>query len=419
MPNAVESQPVSFADLPLSEPILASIRRQGYVIPTPIQAQAIGPLLEGRDLLGRAQTGSGKTAAFALPMIQMLTRSNRRVKNSARSLVVTPTRELAVQIEQSFKTYASGMQLSVAVVYGGVSQVPQVDALRRGVDVLVATPGRLLDLVSQRHIKLDAVEIFVLDEADRMLDMGFIPDIRRIVGLLPSRRQTLFFSATIPPKASQLANDMLSNPLVLNIEPERTTADNIDQKVMLVEREHKRDLLCQMLGQPDVTRALVFTRTKHGADNVVRRLRKQNIEAEAIHGDRTQVARQKALDEFRSGRTRVLVATDVASRGIDVDGISHVFNYELPDEAEVYVHRIGRTARAGASGIAYSFCDVEERGCLREIEKLIRRPLAVVADHPFQSSIPYIAYGEAKQTPASQRAQMSISRRGRRSRIHR
>jgi ATP-dependent RNA helicase RhlE len=395
MSEVAQAHPVTFEGLNLVESLQQALRDEQYVEPTPIQAQTIPHLIEGRDLLGRAQTGSGKTAAFALPMIQMLSeKKGRPPRGFVRALVLTPTRELAVQVEQSFHTYGRHVKLSVAVVYGGVSQVPQVQALKRGVDVLVATPGRLLDLVNQGHAKLKAVEVFVLDEADRMLDMGFIPDIRRIVALLPTKRQTLFFSATMPQAAMQLANDMLTNPVVVNVAPERTTADNIEQKVLFVERENKRQLLCKMLGAPEVTRALVFTRTKHKADNVARQLRGSKIRAEAIHGDRSQTARQKALDDFRSGRTRVLVATDVASRGIDVDAISHVFNFEMPQEAEVYVHRIGRTARAGAAGVAYSFCGTEERAQLSDIEKLIQRPIEVMEEHPFRSSVPYIPPSE-------------------------
>jgi len=417
MSIAVEPHNVSFTDLKLSNRILRSLKKEGYQTPTPVQAQAIPPLMEGRDLLGRAQTGSGKTAAFALPMIEALCKGKKPKSGQVRSLVLTPTRELAAQIEESFKTYGRNVKMSVAVVYGGVSQVPQVKALRLGVDVLVATPGRLLDLIGQGHAKLGEVEIFVLDEADRMLDMGFIPDIRRIVALLPNVRQTMFFSATMPAKAAQLANDMLTNPVTVNIAPQQTTAENIDQKVLLVEREHKRDLLCKMLKHPDVTRALIFTRTRHRAENVARRLKRENIKAEAIHGDRSQNARQRALDMFRKGRTRVLVATDVASRGIDVDDISHVFNFELPNEAEVYIHRIGRTARAGASGIAYSFCDCEERGQLREIEKLIERSLEIVDEHPFKSSVPYITQKELDATRSRSARRPILGRRRSRVRI--
>jgi len=391
-PDKGESAP-SFADLDLADPILRAVKDEGYEEPTPIQAQAIPHLLDGRDLMGRAETGSGKTAAFALPIIQRLSKGGRPRRNRARVLILTPTRELAVQIDESFRVYGRHMKLSRALVYGGVSQVPQVKALKRGVDVLVATPGRLLDLIGQRHVRLDSVEIFVLDEADRMLDMGFIPDIRRIVGMLPKKRQSLFFSATMPPAAMQLANDMTFEPVVVDLAPKHSAAENIDQKVMLVEQGNKRSLLCKLLEDAEIARALVFTRTKHRADIVATCLKRAGVSAEAIHGDRPQAARQKALDRFRGGRTRVLVATDVAARGIDVDGITHVFNYEMPAEPEVYVHRIGRTARAGAEGIAYSFCDVSERSLLYEIEKLIKRPIDIAEEHPYRSTVPYVRAG--------------------------
>ena len=323
-----------------------------------------------------------------------------------------------MQIAESFRAYGRHVRLSVALVYGGVSQAPQVKAVRRGVDVLVATPGRLLDLIGQRHVRLDAVEVFVLDEADRMLDMGFIPDVLRIIEMLPRRRQSLFFGATMPPRVMALADDMLTEPVVVDLAPRQVTADNIDQKVMLVEREDKRKLLCRMLEAPEVVRALVFTRTKHKADNVARILRRERICAEAIHGNRPQVARQRALDGFREGRTRVLVATDVAARGIDVEGITHVFNFEIPEEAGMYVHRIGRTARAGAAGVAYSFCDVSERSNLYDIEKLIRRPLPVVEDHPFRSQVPYIAACDRPGTVRRARGRRARTRAGRRPRFH-
>ncbi len=335
-------------------------------------------------------------------------------RGNARALVLSPTRELAVQIAESFRAYGRHVRLSVALVYGGVSQVPQVKAVRRGVDVLVATPGRLLDLIGQRHVRLDAVEVFVLDEADRMLDMGFIPDVLRIIEMLPRRRQSLFFGATMPPRVMALADDMLTEPVVVDVAPQRTTADNIDQKVMLVEREHKCGLLCRMLEAPEVVRALVFTRTKHKADSLARALRRERIRAEAIHGNRPQAARQRALDGFREGRTRVLVATDVAARGIDVEGITHVFNFEIPEEAGMYVHRIGRTARAGAAGVAYSFCGVSERSDLYEIEELIRRPLPVVEDHPFRSKVPYVSAESRAKAARMRRGRLGRRRRGRR-----
>jgi len=415
---AGQANTTSFQELGLTAGLLRAIRDEGYEWPTPIQALAIPRLLEGRDLIGRAQTGSGKTAAFALPIIQRLCSGGAAAKGKARVLVLTPTRELAVQIDESFRTYGRHVGFSRALVYGGVSQVSQVNALRGGVDVLVATPGRLLDLIGQRHVRLDAVEVFVLDEADRMLDMGFIPDVRRIVDMLPRRRQSMFFSATMPPTAVRLADSMTEDPVVVNLAPPHATAENIDQKVMFVEHEHKRELLCCMLGAPEVERALVFTRTKHRAENVARRLRRENICAEAIHGDRPQAARQRALDDFREGRTRVLVATDVAARGIDVDGITHVFNFEIPQEAEMYVHRIGRTARAVAAGVAYSFCDVSERSCLHDIEKLVGRPLPVVEDHAFRSEIPYVVAESRPGASARHVGRHARSRRPLRPRRH-
>ena len=416
MPQSAVTPPTSFSDLRLVDSLLRALREEGYSEPTPIQVQAIPHLIEGSDLMGRAQTGTGKTAAFALPMIQRLAAGGRPRPGSTRSLVLTPTRELAVQIAESFRAYGRHERLSVALVYGGVSQVPQVKAMRCGVDVLVATPGRLLDLIRQRHIRLDAVEVFVLDEADRMLDMGFIPDILRIIEMLPKRRQSLFFGATMPPRVMAVAEDMLTEPVVIDLAPRHVTADNIDQKVMLVEREDKRKLLCLMLEAPEVVRALVFTRTKYKADSVARALQRARIRAEAIHGDRPQAARQRALDGFREGRTRVLVATDVAARGIDVEGISHVFNFEIPEDAEMYVHRIGRTARAGAAGVAYSFCDVLERANLYSIEKLIRHPLAVVEGHPFRSEVPYIAAGSQSVGSGRRGGVRPSPRRGRRPR---
>jgi ATP-dependent RNA helicase RhlE len=419
-----ETQIPSFRELRLAGPLLRAVSDEGYERPTPIQVRAIPHLLAGRDLLGWAQTGSGKTAAFALPIIQRLSSSCRAgaggrpsvgwKRGNARALVLSPTRELAVQIAESFRAYGRHVSPSVALVHGGVSQVPQVKAVRRGVDVLVATPGRLLDLIGQRHVRLDAVEVFVLDEADRMLDMGFIPDVLRIIGMLPKRRQSLFFGATMPPRVTALADDMLTEPVVVDLAPRQVTADNIDQKVMLVERENKRKLLCRMLEAPEVVRALVFTRTKHKADSLARILRRERIRAEAIHGNRPQAARQKALDGFREGRTHVLVATDVAARGIDVEGVTHVFNFEIPVEAEMYVHRIGRTARAGAAGVAYSFCDVSERSNLYDIEKLIRRPLPVVEDHPFRSQVPYIAAGSLVVGSGRRGGVRPSPRRGRR-----
>jgi ATP-dependent RNA helicase RhlE len=377
----------SFSELALIEPIARALRAENYTIPTPIQAAAIPPLLDGRDLLGCAQTGTGKTAAFALPILQRLAADRRPApKKGARVLVLAPTRELALQISESFGVYGKHLGVSRAVVFGGVGQGPQVSALARGVDVLVATPGRLLDLMGQGHAKLGAVEVLVLDEADRMLDMGFIRDIRQIVATLPAKRQTLLFSATMPRDIAELADKMLRDPIKVAVSAPATTAENVDQWVLFVDRENKRSLLGEILKDPAMTRTLVFTRTKHCANRVTEQLSRMQVRAQAIHGNKSQGARQAALESFRSGQTRVLVATDIAARGIDVDGITHVVNFELPNEPESYVHRIGRTARAGARGIALSFCDREEREFLRDIERLTKTPLQVVQEHPFRAT---------------------------------
>jgi ATP-dependent RNA helicase RhlE len=377
----------SFSELALIEPIARALRAENYTIPTPIQAAAIPPLLDGRDLLGCAQTGTGKTAAFALPILQRLASDRRPApRKGARVLVLAPTRELALQIGDSFAAYGRHLPLSRTVVFGGVGQGPQVSALARGVDVLVATPGRLLDLMEQGHAQLSTVEVLVLDEADRMLDMGFIRDIRKILAKLPARRQTLLFSATMPRDIAVLADQMLRDPVKVEVAAPATTAEKVDQWVLFVDRDNKRHLLAEMLKDPKMTRTLIFTRTKHGANRVTEQLSRMQVRAAAIHGNKSQGARQAALESFRSGQTRVLVATDIAARGIDVDGITHVVNYELPNEPESYVHRIGRTARAGARGIALSFCDREERAYLRDIERLTKQPLQVVADHPYRAA---------------------------------
>jgi len=373
----------SFATLDLVEPLQRALRAENYERPTPIQAQAIPPLLAGRDLLGIAQTGTGKTAAFALPILQRL--SAQRValrRGQMRALVLSPTRELAIQIDDSFRRYGRHLALRSAVIFGGVGQGPQVEALARGLDIVVATPGRLLDLVEQRHLRLDQVEIFVLDEADRMLDMGFIHDIKRVIAALPQQRQSLFFSATMPEAAARLAGGMLKDPVRAAITPQATPVERIEQRVYFVDQSNKRALLADLLKDRAIARALVFTRTKHGANRVAEQLTKGGIGAEAIHGNKSQAARQRALANFRDGKARVLVATDIAARGIDIDGITHVINYELPNLPESYVHRIGRTARAGAAGSAIAFCDASERGFLRDIETLTRQSL-VVAEHRF------------------------------------
>ncbi|HZN38262.1 MAG TPA: DEAD/DEAH box helicase [Planctomycetota bacterium] len=370
-----------FALLGLSEPILRALAARDYSTPTPIQTRAIPHLLEDRDLLGIAQTGTGKTAAFALPMLQRLAERNvRPMPRMPRSLVLVPTRELATQVADSFEAYGRYLGLRVAVIFGGVGQNPQVQILRSGIDVLVATPGRLLDLMQQRHCDLSEVETLVLDEADRMLDMGFLPDVRRILSTLPRDRQSLLFSATMPPDITALANNFLRDPLRVEVSPPTKTADLVTQSIWFVAKVQKRDLLAELLGDPAFERTLVFTRTKHGADKVVKHLRSVRIPAHAIHGNKSQSARERALDDFRSGRAHVLVATDIAARGIDVPDITHVINFDLPNIPESYVHRIGRTARAGRSGIAISFCDHEEREYLRDIEKLIKQRIAVAGE---------------------------------------
>ena len=373
-----------FESLNIIEPILKSLIQEGYTIPTPIQVQAIPIILKGIDLIGCAQTGTGKTAAFAVPILQLL--SNNKSfdrKRKIRSLVVTPTRELAIQIEESFKAYGRYTGLTCTVVFGGVNQNPQTNALRAGVDILVATPGRLLDLMNQGYISLKDVEIFVLDEADRMLDMGFIHDVRRILAALPQKRQSLFFSATMPPEIVKLANSIVYKPVKVEVTPSATTVDIVNQFVYFIDKGNKNALLIDLLKDEKIKTALVFTRTKFGADKVVKVLHKKNISAEAIHGNKAQNARQRALTNFKSQETRVLVATDIAARGIDVDDLEYVINYELPNITETYVHRIGRTGRAGANGTAISFCDAEEKAYLWDIERLITKQLQVVDDHPY------------------------------------
>jgi ATP-dependent RNA helicase RhlE len=373
----------TFAALGLAEPLLRALAARDYTVPTPIQARTIPHLLQGRDLLGIAQTGTGKTAAFALPMLQQLDLSNRRpMPRMPRALVLAPTRELATQIADSCEAYGKHLDLDVTIVFGGVGQNPQVQALRKGVDILVATPGRLLDLIQQRHCDLSDVEILVLDEADRMLDMGFLPDVRRILATMPQPRQSLLFSATMPPDITALANKLLRDPLRVEVTPPAATADRIAQSVHFVTKERKRDLLVELLQDPSLVRTLVFTRTKHGADRVVKHLRQNDIHGHAIHGNKSQNARERALDDFRDGKAHVLVATDIAARGIDVKDITHVVNFDLPNIPESYVHRIGRTARAGRDGIAISFCDETEREYLRDIEKLIKQRIPVVGKAP-------------------------------------
>lgn len=379
---------MSFQQLGLIEPVLKSLESEGYSTPTPIQQQAIPLVLAGKDLLGCAQTGTGKTAAFAIPVLQLLHKTNTQDKSrKIKALVLTPTRELAIQIDESFKAYGSNLPLKHLVIFGGVPQNPQTAALQRGIDILVATPGRLLDLVNQGYIDLKHLQIFVLDEADRMLDMGFIHDVKKIIARIPEKRQSLFFSATMPSEIVKLADTILKNPAKVEVTPVSSTADTINQSVFYVSKPDKKKLLIHILKEKSIRSALVFTRTKHGADKVAKDLQKSGISAEAIHGNKSQNARQRALNNFKSGETRVLVATDIAARGIDVEDLSHVINYELPNIPETYVHRIGRTGRAGADGIALSFCDHEEAPYLKDIQKLISRAVPVNNDHPYAADI--------------------------------
>ncbi len=379
---------MAFKKLELIEPILKALADEGYTTPTPIQQQSIPLVLERRDLLGCAQTGTGKTAAFAIPILQILHQEKEpeRGRKNIKALILTPTRELAIQIDESFAAYGKYTGLSHMVIFGGVSQFHQTNQLKNGVDILVATPGRLLDLMSQGFIGLQHLKIFVLDEADRMLDMGFIHDVKRVIIKLPAKRQTLFFSATMPPEIQTLANVLLTNPAKVEVTPASSTVEAIDQSLFFVDKNNKPGLLLYLLKNEKINTALVFTRTKHGADKVVKILHKENISAAAIHGNKSQNARQHALSNFKNGNLRVLVATDIAARGIDIDELTHVINFELPNVPETYVHRIGRTGRAGNTGIAFSFCDAEERTELKDIQKLIGKNIPVVDSHPYPSS---------------------------------
>jgi ATP-dependent RNA helicase RhlE len=375
---------MKFSDLRLSEPLVRAVTAEGYSTATPIQAQAIPHVLNGKDVLGCAQTGTGKTAAFALPILHRLSShpGQAGARRNVRCLVLSPTRELATQINDSFRAYGRNLSLRSAVIFGGVGQNPQVQALRQGVDVLVATPGRLVDLMNQGFVDLRSVEVFVLDEADRMLDMGFIQDVRRIVSKVPAQRQTLMFSATMPPEIRKLADTILRTPVTVAVTPVSSPVEKIEQSLYYVEKRNKPVLLAHLVNELPMARALVFTRTKHGADRVVRQLHTRGIRAEAIHGNKSQNARERALANFKANKIPVLVATDIAARGIDIDDITHVVNYDLTHEPETYVHRIGRTGRAGASGAAVSFCDTEERENLTAIQKLIRRTIPVMTNHP-------------------------------------
>lgn len=393
----------TFTQFNFAQPIFRAIQAQKYEKPTPIQAEAIPHLLAGRDLIGCAQTGTGKTAAFALPILQKLfTDKKRPVPRGARVLVLTPTRELAAQVGECFRIYSRYMQVSHALVFGGVGQGPQVRATSYGVDVLVATPGRLIDLIEQRYINLSTVEVLVLDEGDRMLDMGFLPYIKRIIAMLPVKRQTMLFSATMAPEIMRLAEGILKDPVKVAVNPQAVTVEKVDERVLFVDEMNKRALLSEILKKPEIKRTLVFTRTKRGAERLMRQFEFGTVRAQSIHGNKSQSARTAALSDFKSGRCKVLIATDIASRGIDVTGVTHVINYDLPEEPESYVHRIGRTARAGANGVAISFCGSGERLLLRNIERLLKRSVPVFTDHAFHSAQSVTAYNAAK-TPAFQK----------------
>lgn len=402
---------MTFHDLKLNSAMLRAAKRVGYTEPTPIQVRAIPHILRDRDIVGCAETGSGKTAAFVLPIVQKL--APVRGKKPIRVLVLAPTRELAAQIDEEFGKFSRESALRHVAIFGGVGQQPQVNALRRGVDIVVATPGRLQDLMNQGFIRLDRIEFFVLDEADRMLDMGFIHDVKRIIKRLPNARQTMLFSATMPESIQDLCRSILTDPVKVEANPQATPVESIAQSIYFVESGDKRALLKHILHDPASERVLVFTRTKHRANNLAKQLNRARIPAEAIHGNKSQTARTRALAQFKSGGTSVLVATDIAARGLDIDAVTHVINFDLPNIPESYVHRIGRTARAGASGIAYSFCDVNERKYLKDIEELIREPIAVVAEHPYMSAIEAPKRGaQASRAPRKNRRRRSGRARG-------
>lgn len=382
---------MSFEKLNLIPPILRALKEKGYETPTPIQSQSIQAILECRDILGCAQTGTGKTAAFAIPTLQLLHKEQEYEKGAKKikALIVTPTRELAIQIGENIAEYGKYLNIQHTVIFGGVKQHSQTRRLQQGIDILVATPGRLLDLINQRYINLGHIKIFTLDEADRMLDMGFINDVKKIIARLPQRKQSLFFSATMPPTIVDLTNSLLVNPKKVSVAPVSSTAETVKQALYHVDKGNKKALLLHVLQNKDIQSALVFTRTKHGANKITTHINKAGISAEAIHGNKSQSARQRALQNFKAKQTRVLVATDIAARGIDIDELSHVINFEIPNVPETYVHRIGRTGRAGANGIALSFCDWEEKAYLKDLEKLIKRSIPIIEGHPFpQSSTP-------------------------------
>lgn len=409
MTDSHAKKPITFKSLHLIDPILKSLEEEGYTIPTPIQEQSIPIVLGKKDLLASAQTGTGKTAAFAIPILQLLEKGTDKADKhiKIRCLVLTPTRELAVQIGDSFEAYGRHLQIYGTVIYGGVNQGRQTSALRRGVDVVIATPGRLLDLMNQGFVDLRSLEIFVLDEADRMLDMGFITDINKILKEVPKKRQTLFFSATMPAPIVKLADTMLHEPKFVEVKPAESTAERIVQTLYYVEKMKKQELLIHILQDEGIMSALVFTRTKHGADVVVKVLERNRITAEAIHGNKAQNTRQRALDNFKAGRTRVLVATDIAARGIDVDSLEYVINFEIPNVAETYIHRIGRTGRAGASGVALSFCDQSEKAFIRDIEKLMGKKIHVMLEHPFTSKGAQVVKAGAAKEPPEKKKELS------------
>lgn len=380
---------MSFNNLPLIEPILAALSKEGYTNPTPVQQQAIPAILQGKDLLGCAQTGTGKTAAFTIPVLQLMHQqlNGQSPKHHLQTLILTPTRELAIQIGESIAAYGRYLPFKHQVIFGGVKQYAQAQAIRNGVDIIVATPGRLLDLMQQRIIDLSTIKYFVLDEADRMLDMGFVHDVKRIIAKLPAKKQTLFFSATMPGEIKQLAGMLLNNPVKVEVTPVSSTVDIINQQVYYADKMQKLSLLVHLLKDESIETILVFIQMKHHADKLTRQLNNAGIRTEAIHGDKMQNARQRALENFKNRKTRVLVATDIAARGIDIDDLTHVLNYDLPNVPETYVHRIGRTGRAGAAGTAISFCDWSEKSFLNDIQKLIKKTIPVVKDHPFDNKM--------------------------------
>lgn len=392
---------MNFKELHLIPPILKALELKGYKNPTPIQERSIPIILEGNDLLGCAQTGTGKTAAFAIPTLQRLCKSREEFgpKPGIKALIITPTRELAIQIDENFTAYSKGTGLKNIVIFGGIKQHSQVRKLQSGVDILIATPGRLLDLMSQGFISLKNLEIFTLDEADRMLDMGFIHDIKKVIAKLPAERQSLFFSATMPPAITKLANTLLTNPKRVEVAPVSSTAETVEQRLFLVDRSNKKKLLTHILEAHNIPSALVFTRTKHGANKIADFMNQSGIKAQAIHGNKSQNARQNALKNFKNRETRVLVATDIAARGIDIDELSHVINFEIPNEPETYVHRIGRTGRAKRTGAAFSFCDHEERSYIKDIHKLINKEIPIDADHPFPMSKNPVDAGKSSTGP--------------------